>query len=163
MVIADSSTLILLSKVELLDLLLKNLKEKVVIPPTVQQECTIKERSWDAIIIQRRINEHEIIVRNLKHPFLYHKLLHDFNLGAGEAEAIALCLERKEVLMTDDKKAIKACKLFNIEFVTAPNIVVALTKKKVVDLELALEITSKLQKYGRYSPEIIQKMKEDLL
>ena len=35
---------------------------------------------------------------------MYIKLIKDFNIAKGEAEALTLCYEKKGLLLTDDKK-----------------------------------------------------------
>ncbi len=46
------------------------------------------------------------------------KVEYEFRLGKGEASSIALA-SKGYILAADDKAAIKACKVFGIEFVTA--------------------------------------------
>ncbi|MAF13570.1 MAG: hypothetical protein CMI53_01620 [Parcubacteria group bacterium] len=162
MIVADSSTLILLAKTELLDWLLENLKEKITIPRSVFVESTIKNEAFDAILIKNRVKENKIKITDVKQKYLCDKLLDDFNFGKGEAEAISLCLLNKAILLVDDKKAIKCCKVFNLKFTTAPNILVTFYKKKIVDKEMANLLLTKLEKYGRYSSDIIQKIKGEL-
>lgn len=161
MIAADSSTLILLAKAGLLDISLKHLKERLTITPSVYLEATMKETS-DALLIRRRVEENKIRVVKVKQKYIYGKLVEDFNIGQGEAETIALCLTHKGIILTDDKKAIVTSKTFNVEFLTAPGILVALYKKKAVGKEEANLMLEKLEKMGRYSNKIIQRVKEDL-
>ena len=83
-------------------------------------------------------------------------------MGKGEAESIVFALEEKTILLTDDKKAINICKIFNIKFTTAMNILVKLYQEKKIDKIRAEAIFKKLKKFGRYSNEIIEKVEEDL-
>ncbi len=54
------------------------------------------------------------------------------------------------------------CKIFNIRFTTALNILVSLYQTKVIDREKARLMLTKLEKYGRYSKEIAGRVKEDI-
>jgi len=162
MIILDSSSLILLAKVRMLDILIKNTMQKLVIPEQVYVECTTKMESFDAQLIEKRVKEHAILTRQISNIKLYNKILDDFNLGKGEAEAISLCIELKSGIITDDKKAINTCRVFKIGFTTVAKIVTQFYNKKYITLAEANITIKELQKFGRYSDEIIQKLKEDL-
>lgn len=163
MVVADSSTLILLAKAGLLDLVLEKSREKIIIPPVVYAECLAKKEADDAQLIKRRVEKQEIIVKYLKQKGIVSHLQEDFALGKGEAEALALCLEKKEALMTDDKKAILACKTLHIPFTTAMNILVELKKRGYLSGEYSLVLFRRLQEHGRYGKELVKRIEEDLL
>ena len=63
--------------------------ERVLIPPQVQMECCENRDTFDAQLIAGLIQERHIVVR-LKNPALAADVRKEFNLGKGEAEAIAL-------------------------------------------------------------------------
>src|SRR5574341_1573413 len=106
MIVFNSSTLILLGKAELLDTFLAEFKDKVVIPKQVQTECCEEKQSVDALLIRKAIQEKRLFVQPLKDKKLHGKILADFPLGKGEAEALALAASQKaQLLATDDKKA----------------------------------------------------------
>ena len=86
----------------------------------------------------------------------------NFNLGEGETEAIAFCMENNLSLITDDKKAINTCKLLNIPFTTVPNLLVAFAKKGALTSREASAYLGALAHYGRYTHDILQSIKEDL-
>lgn len=158
--IADSSTLILLAKSGLLDIFIKN--NKIKITNIVYEESTVEKESFDAKLISQRIRENKIQIKNIANMTLYSKLIHDFNLGKGEAESIALAFEEKDIVLSDDKKAINTCRILNIKFTTALNILVGLNKNKTINKEKAKIILKKLEDYGRYSQDLIKKIEEDL-
>lgn len=162
MVVVDSSSLILMAKAGILDRVIKNLKEKLTITKQVYNETTSKKDAFDAKIIKKRVEERIIEKRGIKNLKLYNEIRKDFNLGKGEAEAIVFCLENKIGLVTDDKRAINACRILRIKFTTVPNLLVRLYKKGLVTKIEANAYLKKLEKFGRYSDEIIQKIKEDL-
>lgn len=163
MVVFDSSTLILLAKVELLDSFLDGYKGKVLIPREVEAESCRKKKSYDALLIQKRIQEKKIRVAGVKKGGLCNKLMQDFRIGRGEAEALVLALEKKaKLVVTDDKHTIKACRLLKVPFTSAIAILVGMTDRGMIDIESAKTRLEALTKYGRYSKQIIKMAKERL-
>ena len=155
--------MILLAKVELLETFLVALDEKVMIPKEVERECCEDKRAPDALLIQKAIAAGDIAVRAVKATRLYGKLLADFPLGKGEAEALALALSRKaRLLVTDDKKAIQASKLLKIPFATAVGILVRMYEKGLLEKEEARRKLESLARVGRYTAEIIEDAKTRL-
>ena len=59
MFIFDASTLILIAKIELLDLFLKEIGMEVAIPKAVEEECCAGKKTLDALMIQRDRKEQE--------------------------------------------------------------------------------------------------------
>ena len=162
MLVIDSSSLISLAKVGLLDLSLSSLKETPMIPPEVYNESVLRKETVDSLLIQTRIQDKKIIIKKVPERSLYNKLAYDFNLGKGEAEAIALCVLNQGILMTDDKKAINTCRALKVPFITVANVLITLHKKKKINREEAYDLLDKLQKYKRYSREVTEKIKGDL-
>jgi len=84
------------------------------------------------------------------------KLKEDFNIDAGEAEALTLAIQEKaNMVATDDRNAIRACKLLNIDFVTAIAVLIRAVEKALISKDEAIIKLQKLQSVGRYSKEII--------
>ena len=162
MIIVDSSSLILLAKLNMLDILIGNIKHKIVIPQLVYAECTAKQDLFDAQIIKQRVTKGLIGTIDISNRKLYNKIVKDFNLGKGEAESITLCIELKSGMITDDKKAINACRVLKIKFTTVPRLVVRFYKKKLLTKTEANLIIKELHRLGRYSDDIMNKVKEDL-
>ena len=67
---------------------------------------------------------------------------------------LAINLDRS-LFATDDGKAIKAARFFNVPFIVAPKIVVELFRLLRISLKRARESLEKFSIIGRYSPEII--------
>ena len=162
MIAIDSSSLILMAKIDILDKIIKNLKKKLALTEEVYRECTIKTEAYDAKIIKKRVEEKAILKKEIKNLALYQKIRADFNLGKGEAEAIVFCLENNTSLVTDDKKAMNACKILRIKFTTAPNLLVMLHNKKLINKVEANSYLRRFEKFGRYTNEVLQRIKEDL-
>lgn len=162
MVVVDSSSLILLAKISILDKVLKNSKKKLTVTQEVYKESTFKQETFDAKLITKRFEESLIHKKEIKNVGLYNKIRKDFNLGKGEAESVVLCLESEKGLITDDRKAINTCKILKIKFTTAPNLLVRLYKNGLITKNESESYIEKLEKYGRYSATIINKAKEDV-
>ena len=81
----------------------------------------------------------------------------DFNLGLGEAAAIALALKQQaRLLEVDDKNAINACKLLGIGFTTALGILLRSREKELIDQGDALAKLAALAKYGRCKDTVVE-------
>jgi len=157
MMIFDLSTLILVAKVELLDLFLASMRLEIAIPEEVERECCGVKKTLDALIIQKALDESRIKVMAVSNKKLIAKLRADFNLGAGEAAAIALALKEQERLLgVDDKNAINACKLLGIGFTTALGILLRSREKELIDRGDALSKLAALARYGRYKNTIVE-------
>jgi predicted nucleic acid-binding protein len=157
MLVLDASTLILITKAELLGRFLEGVKRQVAIPAEVARECCGTKKTWDALMIQKALDESRIGVLQVKNRKLVAKLQADFSLGQGEAEAIALGLnERAEIIGIDDKNGINACKLLGVAFTTAIGILVRSSEKGLLDRSAALAGLASLAKYGRYKNSIIE-------
>ena len=77
-------------------------------------------------------------------------------LHKGEEEALLLAVKLDGALFaTDDGKAIKAARFFNVPFIVTPKIVVELFRLQKISFTKARKSLEKLGKIGRYSPEII--------
>ncbi len=156
MIVFDASTLILITKIELLDVFLGSIKLKAAIPEEVARECCRAKKTLDALMIQKALDESRMRVAVVKNKKLLAKLSSDFSLGRGEAEAIALALKEKAQLIgIDDKNGINACKMLGIGFTTAVGILVRSHEKGPLDRGGALAKLASLTTYGRYNDSIV--------
>ena len=129
----------------------------VAIPEAVERECCENQRSLDALVIQKVVDESRIKVVSVENKALVAKLREDFQLGIGEAEAIALAsLEKTRLLGIDDKSGINACKLLGISFTTALGILVRSGEKQLLTRSGALAQLAELARHGRYKKSIIE-------
>jgi len=157
MIVFDSSTLILIAKVELLGPFLKDVGMEIAIPRTVENECCRAKKTLDALIIRKAVDESRIKVRSVRNRKLVTKLEEDFSMGLGEPEAIALAMQEKALLVAiDDKNGINACKLAGIPFTTAVGILVRSREKGLIDRSDALMKLSALAKCGWYRDSILE-------
>jgi predicted nucleic acid-binding protein len=107
--------------------------------------------------LKNLIQEGQIEVLTAKNPRQRRKLMVDFNIDEGEAEALLLALQKEaELIATDDKNAIRAFKLLKIDFVTAIGFWIRAVDKKLIKRDEALFKLEKLRVFGRYSLPIIE-------
>jgi len=152
----DASTIILLAKVTLLRTI--SGQWNIIITTGVKKEIMQKPESEDAQIIFHLIREeavHEV-------KALHTNTKKEFGLGMGEAETLQFAFEEEMIMATDDWKAIKACKIMGIKFVTAIHCLIYLYKNKFIEKKMALEKLKNLEKYGRYNTEIIKDARQQI-
>ncbi|MBI5389613.1 hypothetical protein HZB01_04510 [Candidatus Woesearchaeota archaeon] len=149
--VVDASTLILLAKVT-------NLKDfaqqyNLIIPASVKKESLFKKEAEDAQIITVLLEKR--LLKESDEKLVVTSIMKNFGMGVGEAESLQLALQHKYRVATDDWRAIKACKILNLQFITAIHCLILLYQQKIFSREIALEKLKKLEKYGRYRTEII--------
>jgi predicted nucleic acid-binding protein len=163
MVVSDASPLILLAKADLLEAFLGEFPERVLIPPQVQIECCENKDTFDAQLIARLIKERHIAVRKLKNPAIAAQIRKEFNLGKGEAEAIALAQTTiAKLILIEDRNGMNACKILRLPFTGVLGILVRMHEKGLVSTEEAVRKLDLLERYGRYKADIIADVRRRL-
>ncbi|MBM4053272.1 MAG: hypothetical protein FJ264_01080 [Planctomycetes bacterium] len=152
-IVFDSSTLILLSKIDLLREVADN--TTIIIPEKVKSEC-LSKKSLDAILITTLIKEQKIIVKMAGNNEAIKKIQRDFKIEAGEAEALWLAKRLDCAIAVDDGPTIKACKVIGLNFTTAIHFLLNIALYNRWNKSIALEKLEKLSVYGRYSKKIIE-------
>ena len=156
MIVFDSSTMVLLAKIDMIDLFISNFHGRVAIPEQVRVEVCRKARE-ETPLIEHLIKDQKISVLKAKNRRHMSKIMEDFNIDEGEAEALTLAIqEGASVVATDDRNAIRASKLLKIDFVTAIAFLVRALEKDLVSRDEALIKLKKLHSIGRYSNAIIE-------
>jgi predicted nucleic acid-binding protein len=151
-VVADASSLILLAKCSLLGVYGRQVTLRA--PRQVLREAAAEEL-WeehpDAAEIARCTEQglvKEAVVRSRRRLPL--------SLGEGEAAAIRLFLaERADLLLTDDGRALRTCRLLGVPFTTSPRVIVDLCWRGVVPPARARRALEKVAVAGRYSRAVI--------
>ncbi len=162
MIIFDASTLIILIKIDLLELFISDYNRSLVIPKKVETEVCV-EGMEETPHLKNLIQEGQIEVLTAKSPRQKRKLMVDFNIDEGEAEALLLALQKEaELIATDDRNAIRAAKLLKIDFVTAIGFLIRAAEKKLIERDEALFKLEKLRVFGRYSLPIIENAKNKI-
>ena len=152
-IVADSSALILLAKCSLLEIVCDLFD--VIVPKAVNIEVASEElvKNYpDAALISDLMSKGLIKVQSpgSDRPPL------PLSLHKGEEEALLLAIKLdRSLFATDDGKAIKAARFFNIPFIVTPKIVIELFRLQKISFKNARGSIEKLSKIGRYSPEII--------
>ena len=155
MIVFDSSTLILLAKIDILELFILNFHGRVLIPEKVRLEVSAGGGE-ERLLMVKLIEDNIIKVAKVKNSRQIKKLMEDFNIDAGEAESLILAIQGGvNITATDDRNAIRACKLLNIDFVTAIAILIRAVEKALISKDEAIIKLQKLQSVGRYNKEII--------
>ena len=152
-IVFDTSTLILLAKIELLREIAENVK--IIIPEKVRVESLLKE-GIDAILISTLIKEKKIEIKKAGDVEAVRKIQRDFRIEAGEAEALWLARKIECPIAVDDGPTIKACKVIGQKFTTAIHFLLNLVSQDRLELPMAIAKLKKLSHYGRYHREIIE-------
>lgn len=151
-IVFDSSTLILLAKIDLLREVTKEIHASI--PMRVQQEVLAKQTP-DAELARLLIHEGKLEAIQVRKEAV-RKLAGDFRLHAGEAEALALAIALATPLAVDDGPTIKACKVVGRPFLTAIHFLIQLAALNRISREIALEKLDQLSRFGRYKGRIIE-------
>lgn len=152
-IVFDTSTLILLAKIELLREIAGNVK--IIIPEKVRVESLLKE-GIDAILISTLIKEKKIEIKKAGDVEAVRKIQRDFRIETGEAEALWLARKIECPIAVDDGPTIKACKVIGQKFTTAIHFLLNLASQNRLELPIAMAKLEKLNLYGRYSKKIIE-------
>lgn len=157
MIISNSSPLIILAKINKLNLLEK-LYQKIHIPYEVYEEVIIKgkkENYSNAAVIENEINEFIFVVNlNPEHKKEAEKLKNI--LGSGESEAITLCLQEKaKLLLIDDLEPRKIAHIKSIKCRSTPGILLHALKSKAISFEEYNLVIKELSKYAWLSVDVI--------
>jgi predicted nucleic acid-binding protein len=151
--VADSSSLILLAKCSLLEIVCDLFE--VIVPESVNMEVAsegLSKKYSDAALISELTSKGAIKVQSPDSD----RLTPPISLHKGEEDALLLAIKLgKSLFVTDDGKAIKAARFFKVPFIITPKIVVELFRMQKISFKKARESLEKLGKIGRYSPDII--------
>jgi len=160
LVIADASSLILLEKIALLDTLLSHDMD-FMIPLEVKKEAVEKgkmKKYPDAFKLEEKISQGRIVVKEAKNKNHVKNLMTLFKIGAGEAEAISLFQQEKaDLLATDDRFAINACRALNIPISGSAAFVTHSFNQGLINKDQGTQMLGILSEEGRYKSDIIFK------
>jgi len=151
--VLDASTAILLAKIDVLRRAAS--KTDCWIGEVAVAEARAKQTD-DAVVIATLLDAVAIRRDSIGDGLDMDKLMRDFNLHAGEAEAVLLAKSRSAVCGTDDGRAIRCCKVLGVKFTTAVSLLVALAEAGEVESALASERLQMLERFGRYDTRILE-------
>lgn len=153
-IVADASSIILLSKIGLLKAAVNELE--IVIPRRVYAEVMAgKEKGrLDAIETEKLVADKKIIVveADIKQKDNVEKIS---GLFAGENEVVAYAKSKALGVLTDDKKCINVSKSFGLKFMTTLDVVVEFHRKNIIKKENAIDCMDKLENYGWYKHNVL--------
>ena len=156
-VIADASLLIALAKIEALALL-QALFARILIPQAVAEECTKHDSYPGAKLINQAIQAEKIIVNDIEDSSRSRELLAtESRLGAGEAQAILLAIEKQSLLLIDEKLGRNFARYHKVKVIgTAGVLLVAKQRELIPEVKALLE---KLKQSGyRLSHSLINQV-----
>ena len=157
MITSNSSPLILLAKINKLNILEK-MYGKITIPPEVYNEVIIKgkkENYSDAALVEKYINEF-IFVKDIsqEHKKEAEKLKNV--IGSGESEAIELCLqENAKLLLIDNLEPRKIAELKGLECRSTPGVLLEALKNKILTFNEYESSIKELSKYAWLSGDMV--------
>ena len=156
-IIADSSSLIYLSKANLLGSYTQLVR--LIISPHVYEECTRQLWTEDAQQIRDLVQEKRITIYTV--PEVNHLALP--HLGAGEKSTIELYYSLKaDSIMIDDRKGIQICKKYRIPFLCAILVPGMLQQGHMLSgPDETDQFIEKICQIARYDQWIIQYAKEN--
>ena len=158
MFVSNTSTLVLLAKIECLENFIE-MAPTIEIPLQIKKEALFEKDSYYSKLIQKIIEGKKIIVTPVKEAKVT-KVMSQFRLDAGEAAAYAMFDNKKhKAILTDDGELIKLCKLEKIPFICAMAIIIRLFEKKRLSKEKAISKLEELYKVGRYSKRLYEHFK----
>jgi predicted nucleic acid-binding protein len=137
-IVSDTTTLIVLSKLDRYDLL-KNVFEKVFIPKAVITELSKKPDGISEKILECSFFQ----IKEISDRRLF-TLLSDM-LDEGESEAIVLSKEMKLMLLIDEKKGRKIAKSMNIKIIGLLGVLIVNVKKGFLSQSEAIGILKQIK------------------
>ena len=156
MVIFDSSTLILIARCGLLESFVRHAKRGIVIPVAVRNE-TLQQGKEETPFIEKLLKQCAITTEHVSDEAAIQKLMNDFSIDRGETEVILLAhYSGTAIVATDDRNAIRACRMLGIGYITALSIVISLCEHGMLSQPDALLKLEELQRIGRYSKRIME-------
>lgn len=158
--VLDTSTLVLLAKADLLEQIAQ--ETSLLIPEKVRDEAVRKRELQDTRQILRLIEEGKLLVERKLDRGLVESLRADFQLGPGEAQALALAKIKGCLLGIDDRLAMKASKAAGVPFATALAFLTRIWERGGVSRRQALAKLEKLKQYGWYQNDLVRKVREEI-
>ncbi|MEK6903505.1 MAG: hypothetical protein AABW64_02565 [Nanoarchaeota archaeon] len=157
MIISNSSPLILLAKINKIELL-KKMYFTVNIPPGVYQEVVVRgkeEKYSDAYLIERCIDDFIVIKKLYEEGREKARKLNKM-VGKGESEAIALALQEKaDMLLIDNLEPRKVAESNNVKCRSTPGILLEALKKEKISYEEYSDAIKELSSFAWLSGDIV--------
>lgn len=154
-IIVDACSIILLARATVFEELTK-WKNLTISEEVYNEVLKGKDKKLlDALLLERLVKEKNIGLKKANQKIV-NKLINDFSLGYGEAESIALALESKNVLLTDNKQGRKAAKIYGLTLIGSIEVIVSLYKNKRINKEKSLSALHILRRHGWFHDYLIE-------
>ncbi|MEK6859864.1 MAG: DUF3368 domain-containing protein [Nanoarchaeota archaeon] len=140
-IVTNTSSLIFIGKLKLLDLL-KNVFGRVLVPHEVVEEL-LKKDSSEILYLKNELGNFlkEVEVKKLQ----------NFSLGKGENAALSLCIEKNiNFFLSDDKKARSYARSMKLETIGVLGIILENLNKNKINKKDARLLIDNLIKNGYY-------------
>lgn len=161
MLISNTSTLVLLAKVECLEAFI-GISPIIEIPAQVKREALFEKDSYYAKLIQKLIQDKKIRIIPVDKSRVA-KIIAEFNLDEGEAATFAIFDDKKhKAILTDDGELIKLCKLGKVPFTCAMAVITRLFEKKLLSKEETIRKLEELHEIGRYSEKLYKHFRNEV-
>lgn len=159
----DSCSTILLAKATVLETLADNY-DLFITDKVYKEILEGKDKKFiDALLTERLVKESKIKINKVKNNKLIKKLIRDFNLGVGEAETLALTLNKQcEVISTDNKQGRKVAIIYNLNLIGSIDIIISLYRLELIDKNKAISALKKLKEFGWYQSYLIDNALEEV-
>jgi predicted nucleic acid-binding protein len=157
MIIADSSSIILLAKASVLESLTGI--DKLVIGRVVYEESVLQGKTKsipDSLLIEKLVDEEKIIVLQAGEKTKA-KLEKTLGLTGGENDTLALAIDNNaRMVLTDDRKNIVACRITGMPFMISLDAIIELCQGGKISKEKAFFAFEKIKEHGWISEELIE-------
>jgi len=152
LIIADTSPLIFLSKLALLETVCTNFR--LITTETVFCEATRKKDLPDSKYIARLKEDGKITIQYINAVSIK-KYSDEWKFGQGEASAFALVQNTGGVLLVDDFAAIRCARALDIKYITTPVLIYTLSERNILTQVQARDKLLVLKEYSWISQEIL--------
>ena len=137
-IVSDSTTLIILGRIERYDLL-ENLFDTVYIPSDVMREVSQKSDGISNTILAHTLFEIKSITDEVTLKML------DGILDSGESEAIVLAKELQCILLIDEKKGRTIAKTMGLDIIGLLGVLILNAKREAITRAEAIEILNTIK------------------
>ena len=156
-IVIDSSTLISLAKVNMIEILEK-IGGEILCPEEVYNECVeegIVKGHPDAIIIKRLFNKNEISIKKIERPKKFK------GLSGVDSRVLSLAIQEEAgYLFVDDTKLARRAEFEGFEVRGSPDILLRMQNKKIINREEYTCLIKELHKKNRLSAKNMEKYLE---
>lgn len=159
----DSCSIILLAKSSILETFAKHYD--LFITEEVYKEVLKgkDEKFMDALLTENLVKERKIKLAHITNNSIIKKLMCDFGMGIGEAETLALAINKQcDAALTDNKQGRKSAFIHGLNLIGSVEAITSLHRLKLIDGDKAAEGLKKLREFGWFQDYLIDKALEDV-